>query len=54
MALYGLEVTQKLWRKHNKDPKIRKKLALFKFTVLLNRLQGIIFTRVGFSVTDVG
>lgn len=54
-ALYGIEVVQKLWKgQKGLDPKIRKKIALLKLTIILARVQGFIFTITGFSVEHIG
>jgi len=55
VALYGIEVVQKLWKgQKGLDPTIRKKIVLLKLTVMLARVQGFIFTKAGFYVEHIG
>ena len=55
VALYGIEVVQKLWKgQKGLDPRIRKKIVLLKLTVMLARVQGFIFTKAGFYVEHIG
>ena len=55
VALYGIEVVQKLWKgQKGLDPTIRKKIVLLKLTVMLARVQGFIFTKAGFYVEHSG
>ena len=54
LSLYGLDVLQRVWKKDNEDKKIAKKISVFRATIVFNRLQAVIFNRVGFSVDQVG
>ena len=54
LSLYGLDVLQRVWKKENEDKKIAKKISVFRATIVFNRLQAVIFNRVGLSVDQVG
>ena len=54
LSLYGLDVLQRVWKKQHGEKKIDRKISVFRATIVFNRLQAVIFNRVGLSVHHVG